>query len=201
VDADAVPVLQYARRGRPTAKDQKEIVGFNLQGQLGVDAAKLAEAQHSLGRFIIATNELDSTRLSAQAMLENYKDQGVSVERGFRFLKDPLFFAHSLFLKKPERLMALLMLMGLALLVYSLAERKLRLALQERNLSIPSQTRKPTQKPSMRWVFLLFEGLDIVLVKQNDEIVLRQLLNLSPVQEQVIRLLGSQVQNCYLFGS
>ena len=49
-------------------------------------------------------------------MLENYKDQGVSVERGFRFLKAPLFFAHSLFLKKPERIMALLMIMGLSLM-------------------------------------------------------------------------------------
>jgi len=49
-------------------------------------------------------------------MLENYEDQGVSVERGFRFLKDPLFFAHSLFLKKPERIMTLLMIMGLSLM-------------------------------------------------------------------------------------
>lgn len=201
VEAEAVPILQYARRGRPTAKDQKEAVGYNLQGQVTVDAAKLVEAQRSLGRFIIATNEMDSDRLSAQAMLENYKDQGVSAERGFRFLKDPLFFAHSLFLKKPERLMALLMIMCLALLIYSLAERKLRQALQDMNVSIPSQTRKPTQKPTMRWVFLLFEGLDILLVKLNDEIVLRQLLNLRPVQEQVIALLGTQVQKCYLFGS
>jgi len=59
---------------------------------------------------------VDSERLPAKAMLENYKDQGVSVERGFRFLKDPLFFAHSLFLKKPERIMALLMIMGLSLM-------------------------------------------------------------------------------------
>jgi hypothetical protein len=28
------------------------------------------------------------------------------VERGFRFLKDPLFFAGSTFLKRPERVMA-----------------------------------------------------------------------------------------------
>jgi hypothetical protein len=53
----------------------------------------------------------------------------------------------------------------------------------------------------MRWVFLLFEGLDILLVKQNGEIVLRQLLNLRPAQEQVIMLLGHHVQKCYLFGS
>ena len=40
-------------------------------------------------------------------MLSAYKAQNVSVERGFRFLKDPLFFASSLFLEKPQRIMAL----------------------------------------------------------------------------------------------
>jgi len=201
MEAEPVPILQYARRGRPTAKDQKEAVGYNLQGQVTTDEAKLTEAQRSLGRFIIATNEMDSARLPAQAMLENYKDQGISVERGFRFLKDPLFFAHSLFLKKPERLMALLMVMGLSLLIYSLAERKLRQALQETDSTVPDQKRKPTQKPTIRWTFQFFEGLDILLVKQNGEVMLRQLLNLQPAQEKVITLLGPHVQKCYLFGS
>jgi len=129
------------------------------------------------------------------------KIKGVSVERGFRFLKDPLFFAHSLFLKKPERLMALLMVMGLSLLIYSLAELKLRQALKEMNVTIPDQRRKPTQKPTIRWVFQLFEGLDILLVRQNGQVRLRQLLNLRPAQQQVITLLGPQVQKCYLFSS
>jgi transposase len=198
--AQAIPVRQYSRRGRPTAEDQKEVMGYNLQGSLEEDTMAIEEAKRSLGRFIIATNDLDIERLSARAMLENYKDQGVSVERGFRFLKDPLFFAHSLFLKKPERLMALLMIMGLALLIYSLAERKLRQALKEMNATVPDQRRKPTQRPTIRWIFQLFEGLDILLVKQNGEVMLRQLLNLRPAQEQVITLLGPQVQKCYLFG-
>jgi hypothetical protein len=38
-------------------------------------------------------------------------------------------------------------------------------------------------------------------VKQNGEVMLRQLLNLRPAQEQVITLLGPSVQKCYLFGS
>jgi transposase len=199
--AKAVAVRQYPRRGRPTAEDQKEVVGYNLEGSLEEHATAIEDARHSLGRFIIATNDLDAERLSAKAMLENYKDQGVSVERGFRFLKDPLFFAHSLFLKKPERLMALLMIMGLSLLIYSLAERKLRQALKEMNTTVPDQRRKPTQRPTIRWIFQLFEGLDILLVKQNGEVMLRQLLNLRPAQEQVINLLGPQVQKCYLFDS
>ncbi len=200
-NAKAIAVMHYPRRGRPTADDQKEVVGYTLEGSLEENTAASAEAKRSLGRFIIATNDVDAERLSAQSMLENYKDQGVSVERGFRFLKDPLFFAHSLFLKKPERIMALLMIMGLALLIYSLAERKLRQALNQMKATVPDQRRKPTQRPTIRWIFQLFEGLDILLVKQNGEIVLRQLLNLRPAQEQVIPLLGSRIQKCYLFGS
>jgi transposase len=200
VTAKAIPLTQYSRRGRPAAEDQKAVVGYNLEGSISVDQTALEEAKRSLGRFIIATNELDVTCLPAQAMLENYKDQGVSVERGFRFLKDPLFFAHSLFLKKPERLMALLMVMGLALLIYSLAERKLRQVLKQMNATVPDQKGKPTQKPTMRWIFQLFEGLDILLIKQNGTLMLRQLVNLSATQEHVITLLGPKVQKCYLFG-
>jgi transposase len=196
--AQAVAVMQYPKRGRPTAEDQKEVMGYKLEGSVEEKATAIDEAKGSLGRFIVATNDLDSERLPAKAMLENYKDQGVSVERGFRFLKDPLFFAHSLFLKKPERIMALLMIMGLSLLIYALAECKLRQALKEMNATIPDQRRKPTQNPTIRWVFQLFEGLDILLMKQNGQIILRQLLNLRPAQEQVITLLGPQVQKCYL---
>ncbi len=199
--AQAVAVMQHSRRGRPTAEDQKEVVGYHLEGSLEENTTAIEDSKRSLGRFIIATNDLDTERLTAKAMLENYKDQGVSVERGFRFLKDPLFFAHSLFLKKPERLMALLMIMGLSLLIYSLAERKLRQALKDLNATVPDQRRKPTQRPTIRWIFQLFEGLDILLVKQNGDVRLRQLLNLRPAQEQVISLLGAQVQKCYLFGS
>lgn len=196
--AQANPVSQYPRRGRPSVSDQKEIVGYNLQGEIEVNGAAVEDTKRILGRFIIATNELDTGRLSAVGMLENYTDQGISVERGFRFLKDPMFFANTLFLKKPERIMALLMIMGLALLVYSLAERKLRQALKEIQATIPNQLRKPTQTPTIRWVFQLFEGLDFLLIRQNERVVFRKLINLRPVQQQVIALLGPHVQKCYL---
>ncbi|MFZ6026391.1 MAG: hypothetical protein ACOYYS_01635 [Chloroflexota bacterium] len=61
-------------------------------------AAGVEEAKHSLGN----TNELDAQNLPAATMLENYTAQSVSVERCFRFLKDLLFFANSIFLKNPD---------------------------------------------------------------------------------------------------
>jgi transposase len=92
------------------------------------------------------------------------------------------------------------MVMGLSLLIYALAERKVRQTLKEMGTTIPDQRRKPTQKPTIRWVFQSFEGLDFLLVRQDGQIVMRQLLNLRLVQQQVIHLLGPQVKKCYLFG-
>ncbi len=59
-----------------------------------------------------------------------YKEQQAP-ERGFAFLKDSLFFADSVFLKTPQRVEAMAMLMGLCLLVYSLGQRELRRQLKE----------------------------------------------------------------------
>lgn len=61
--------------------------------------------------FIVATNELDERALSDPEVLRAYKGQSSKVERGFRFLKDPMFVASTLYLKRVERVMALLMVM------------------------------------------------------------------------------------------
>ena len=198
VTAQITPITQYARRGRPAAEDEPQVVGYSLSGEVQEHRPGIDEARRCLGKFIIATNELDPQRLPPVEMLANYTDQGVTVERGFRFLKDPLFFAHSLFLKKPERIMALIMIMGLALLVYALAERQLRLALEQKNETIPDQKGKPTHKPTLRWVFQIFEGLEILSIWIGDQRVQRQVLNLRLVHIQVLRLFGPQIQKCYL---
>ena len=46
---------------------------------------------------------LDGDHLSDQELIQTYKDQ-YSVERGFSFLKDPLFLASSVFVKKRSAL-------------------------------------------------------------------------------------------------
>jgi transposase len=160
-----------------------------------------AFARRRLGRFILATNEPDPAQLSPEGMLAQHKAQAVSVERGFRFLKDPLFFADNLFLKDPGRIMALLMIMVLALLVYSLAERKLRLQLAATGQRVLNQVGKGTQTRTLRWIFQVFEGIDLLLVRQNGQIVNRQVLNLKQEHLTVLRMLGPPVENCYNLSS
>ena len=104
----------------------------------------------SAGRFIIATNILDESVLSNNSMISEYKAQQ-SCERGFGFLKDPLFFTDSIFLKSPERIEALAMIMGLCLLVYTLAPRQIRAALSAAKSTIKNRSGKSTDSPTLRW--------------------------------------------------
>jgi len=130
-------------------------------------------------------------------ILTAYKGQASSVERGFRFLKDPMFFASSLFLEKPERIMALLMVMCLSLLVYALAERSLRIELAGRDESIPNQVGKPTRRPTMRRIFQIFEGIDVLMIRNSGEMQCH-VLNLKRIHYRILDLLGAEAKNCYI---
>jgi transposase len=112
------PPPRYGKRGRPSPGAQPDQIVYHITGAL---ASRLTDRQargDQQSCFILATNELDEGQLSSQAVLDGYKGQA-SAARGFRFLKAPQFLASSLYLKKPERIMALLMVMTVCLLVYA----------------------------------------------------------------------------------
>ncbi len=60
--------------------------------------------------------------------------------------------------------MGLLMVMTLALLVYSIAQRRIRNALEENHQTLPNQINQPTKTPTMRWIFQLMDGVHFVQV-------------------------------------
>jgi transposase len=111
--------------------------------------------------FRPATNDLDTTPLPPQKVLEGYQGQ-VHAERGFRFLKDPQFLASSPYRKKPERIMALLMVMAVCLLVYAALEYRIRKALKVDQATFTGQRGKRIQHPTSRWVFHYFVGIHIL---------------------------------------
>ncbi len=130
-------------------------------------------------------------------MIATYKEQG-GVERGFRFLKDPLFLASSVFVKKPERVIALSFIMVLCLLVYRLAEQLLRRQLVATQQTIPNQVNKPTNRPTMRWMFQCFEGIDLLHIRIGSHWQTR-VLGLQALHQQVLRLLGPVYSQFYFF--
>src|SRR6185436_17038758 len=76
----------------------------------------------------------------------------------------------SLFVKKPSRIAGLLMVMTLALLVYSVAQRRLRKQLATHHETVPNQINQPTLSPTLRWIFLLLEGIHRVQVTVQGQV-------------------------------
>jgi transposase len=103
----------YANAGRPSKSQSPTTTYYRIQADLILGQAAVDLEQSKAGRFILATNVLDFALLSNSAVLGEYKAQQ-STERGFRFLKDPLFFTSSVFLKSSRRVAALAMVMGLS---------------------------------------------------------------------------------------
>jgi transposase len=183
---------RYDQRGRPGKGVQPNQVVYQLDGAL---ASALTPRQALIDQhccFILATNELDDTHLTPQELLEGYKGQ-VHAERGFRFMKDPSFLASSLYLKKPERIMALLMVMTVCLLVYAALEYRIRQALKDHEATFPDQKGKRIRNPTARWVLHYFVGIHLLCQPGQWPIV----LNLTEEHRHLLRLLGQPYMRFY----
>jgi transposase len=86
--------------------------------------------------------------------------------------------------------------MVLCLLVYRLAEYRLRAQLAETAQTIPDQVGKPTARPTMRWVFQCFEGIELLHV-QTATTSLTIVLRLESVHQLILALLGPLYEKIY----
>jgi transposase len=178
-------------RGRP--RNGEKLLEVNqIEAEIEFNSVKVAEAKSKLGRFILATNDLN---LDPNTILSYYKGQQ-AVERGFRFLKDKSFRVAEVYLKKPERIEALAMIMVLTLMIYSIAEWMLRKRMRETGETIPNQLKKPTQKPTLKWIVLLFMGVTEATIWINGEMH-QQIANLNDNLVKIIRLLGPDCEKYY----
>ena len=156
------------------------------------DKEIVEDIKNQAGRFILATNILSETELGYSEILVAYKQQQ-SCERGFRFLKDPLFFADSLFVKNPERVETMMMLMGLSLLVYTIGQREIRNNLKSRKSSVKNQLNKLTARPTLRWIFQCFQGIHCLKLEGIERIS-----NLSAERCRILGFLPEACQKYYL---
>ncbi|MEZ9133635.1 IS1634 family transposase [Vibrio breoganii] len=182
----------YTGRGRPKKEAKPIGYHYSIETWPFTDLDKVKLAKLKVGMFIIATNDTQSSDLSMSALLEHYKSQQ-KVERGFRFLKSPEFLTSSIFLKKPQRIEALLMIMTLSLLVYSGLEHKVREQLAQTDEFFPSMVKnKTTSTPTARWVFLKFEGIDTLEIGDQ-----RFITGMQDYQTRLLKLLGSLYEAVY----
>jgi transposase len=183
-----------AGKGRPTPHTPLKAIEWPIQPRVRPDQEAMGHHTQVKAGFVLGTN-IGASELSDAEVMAAYKGQS-GVEGGCRFLKDPLFFVSSLFVKKPSRIEGLLMVMTLALLVYAVAQRRMRQQLVRHHETVPNHINQPITSPTLRWVFQLLEGIHRVRVTLQGQVHDR-IEGLNNVQIKILRLFGAQV--CCLY--
>jgi transposase len=191
-EVEVVEHIRYAKKGKPTAATPIKAVEWQIKAGVKVDSERIVSEQQYRSCFILGTNIAE---LSDLEILRAYKGQSC-VERGFRFLKDPLFFTSSLFLKKPSRIQGLLMVMTLSLLVYSIAERRLRKQLEQQQQTLPNQIGQPTATPTLRWIFQMLNGIHRVSISFHDQVKII-IEGMSDLRRKILSFFGDTVIQTY----
>jgi hypothetical protein len=186
------PIPRDDKRGRPGQGAVPAPISSMIEEALASSITAPQPLVDQPSCVMLATNELDNPQLPPQELLAGYKGQALA-ERGVRFLKAPHFLASSLYLKKPERIMALLMVMTVCLLVYAALEYCLRTALKDHDATFPNPKGQPVQNPTAWGGFQLFVGIHVLLSPGAGPLV----LNLAEEHQRLLRLLGKPSRGLY----
>lgn len=159
----AAHTVEKRSRGNPGKQPKPPEIQTTWQvcfTDLQPDPEKVKRLEQKSESFVLMTNH-SAEQLDDREILRRYKEQRV-VEVEFHLLKQPSM-ASRVFLKKPERIEALLMLLHVALLVRALLQTKVREKLQH----LPEIPRldfdnKPLRAPTAEKVLLLLAPVTIV---------------------------------------
>lgn len=185
---------RYACQSRPTSTTPSKAITWQIHAQVQPNDAQIVQRKQHKACFVVGTT-IDASQVSDVEVIHAHKGQA-QAEGGFRFLTDPLFVVSSLFVKRPSRMQGLLMVMTGAVLVYAVAQRRLRQHLVRHNETMPNHMHQPTPRPTLRWVFQLLEGIHRVRVMAQGHV--HDLIEgLNEVQSKLLRLFGEGVCRLY----
>ena len=190
--------VQYARKGRPTQATPIKAIRWQIQARVVQDPDKIKVQQQRKACFVVGTS-IPDTELTDAEVIAGYKGQSAA-EGGFKFLKDPIFFVSSWFVKKPSRIQGLLMVMTLALLIYSVAQRRMRKQLETQEETLPNQIGQPTTRPTLRWIFQLLDGIHRVTLSTQGKIK-TMTEGLTDLRRKILMLFGQTVCQIYQISS
>lgn len=192
---DVVEVKKYDDIGRPksNAIPNKIVYKINGTASRNDDAIKLSERRK--GRFVLASNDIAEEKVLMGDMLKCYKAQA-STESGFGFIKGNDFQVSSVFLKSPSRISALMAIMTLCLMIYSVAQHQLREGLKENIETVPDQKNNETNNPTLSRVFRLFIGIQLLCIF-SPGLEQTMVINLNPVRIKIIKIFGPTAMEIY----
>jgi hypothetical protein len=131
--------------GRPKADEPGEMV-YTVVAEIEYTPGVVDHLRQKLGRFVLATNdlELSTRRAPGQLQRAGYGGTGVPVPQ-----ESPVP-GGEIYLKNPSQIQALAMIMVLYLFAYAITEFRRSRNLQEAGETMTSQTKKQTRSPTLK---------------------------------------------------
>ncbi len=160
--------------GQPAKSKAKptDTVAYRLKATLERKHTAQQVYQNQRSRFILATNQLDSQQWPAQKLLQEYKANRKQ-SGDFEFSRTPYSLPAVSLSRNPK-------------------EQKLRKALAQQQQTVLDQKKKPTAKPTCRWIIQKFQGIHLVKLEH-----LKHISSLVDERDKIIRLLEAFIEPYY----
>jgi transposase len=183
---------RYVGPGRPGPNRPKQvIVVHQAHLTVGRNVATIAEAQQLAGWRIHVTN-VPTAQMSLQQAIGYYRDEFL-VERGMHRFKRGSLPVLPLFLKLPERIRGLMLLLLIALQLLTLLEFVAQRELARRQETIrglvPGNPKMKTSRPSAERILARFHGLHWLGEWTETGTTGKVVEALTPVQRRILDLL------------
>lgn len=176
------------QRGRPRKNAPPKIRErrFLITATITEKTDAIEKKRQEAGCFVLLTNrpQTGADGQNAQQLLQTYKGQS-GIEQNFAFLKDPLI-VNDLFLKKPERIEALGMILLMSLLIWNLMQRSMRLYVKNHQTTLQGWDGKQTHRPTSFMMTTKFKGIHVI--HHNQKRIIKP--NLNDAQLKYLDALG-----------
>jgi len=185
--------VKFVGRGRGGANRQQQ-VSERVRYQITMvtrNEEAIANLVSTLGWRAYATNA-PQERLRLENAVREYRHE-YHIERGFGRLKGAPLSIAPLFVKRDDQVVGMTHLLSVALRVLSLMEFVVRRSLQQQGATLAGlykdNPRRATATPTAERLLQAFVPITCTQVQLPDQLV-RHVTPLTPVQEQILRLLG-----------
>jgi len=188
IAAEIIEAPRFAK-GRPKKEEPRTPlrIEYVLSLRIEEDKHKLERPRKEAGCFVMITNLSDDNekqQYSSEIVLRMYKEQ-YGIEKNFGFLKDPVII-NSIFLKKPERIEVLGLVLLISLLIWRLIERTLRRHVEQTQDELPGWDKRKTVRPTAFMMTTKFINILVVKAQRRRSLV----RPLKPDQMAYIAALG-----------
>ena len=183
---------KYANRGRPGPNSPfKTIEVRTISVQVHKNEAAIEEFKALAGWRIYVTN-VPANRMTVNQSTQYYRDEWL-VERGFHRFKKGQIPALPLFLRIPERIKGLMLLLTIALQVLTLMEFVARRELAKSNETIsglvPGNPKMKTSRPTAERMLSQFHNLNLLIQEERRTVQATLLGGLTMLQRRILSLL------------